>query len=328
MPMNAENLPQLVTPETSAFLQQAKEAAAEYARNSKAANTWRAYQADLRDFTSWCAAHNLSVLPADPATVAAYLVNLAPRRKVSTIQRRLASISQAHIAASFVSPTLSAAVRLTMQGIRRTHAPAQGVRKVAPAVTSVIARIVEPLTGSLIDVRDRALLLIGFAGAFRRSELAGLWFEDITETEDGLRILLRQSKTDQEGQGIVKGIPFGSDEKTCPVRAWRAWVAAAGIMDGQAFRSVGRSSERQIGAAISDRTIANMVKSRVKAAGFDPEKFSGHSLRSGLITAAARAGVPERVIMKQSRHKHLPTLREYIHEGSLFTENAAAKVGL
>ncbi len=313
---------------TPEYLLQVKEQIAAYAHNSKAASTWRAYQADLRDFTTWCQAHSLPPLPASPETVAAYLVDLAARRKVATVQRRLASISQQHAAAGHETPTRSATVRLIMQGIRRTHAPAQGVRKVMPAVTSVIARIVEPLTGSLIDVRDRALLLIGFAGAFRRSELAELRLADLTETEDGLRILLRQSKTDQEGQGIVKGIPFGSDERTCPVRAWRAWLASTGIVDGQAFRAVGRCTQLQIGTSISDRTIANIVKSRVKAAGFDPERFSGHSLRSGLITAAAKAGVPERIIMKQSGHKHLPTLRGYIREGSLFTENASAKVGL
>jgi site-specific recombinase XerD len=326
--MNDTNLPQQLPIETDASLQLARERIATYAENSKAANTWKAYKADLRDFAAWCAARNLSLLPASPETVAAYLTDLAQNRKVATIQRRLSSISQQHAATSYETPTRSAVVRLTMQGIRRTHAPAQGIRKVSPAVTSVIAKVVEPLTGSLIDVRDRALLLVGFAGAFRRSELAALRFMDITETEDGLRVVLRHSKTDQEGKGIVKGIPYGHEEGTCPVRAWKAWAAASGIADGQAFRSVGRSNEPKVGGSISDRAIANMVKSRVKAVGFDPSQFSGHSLRSGLITEAAKAGVPERMIMKQSGHKHLPTLRGYIHEGSLFTENAAAKVGL
>ncbi len=275
---------------------------------------------------NWCSEHGLPFLPATPDCVAAYLAYLAPIRKVATIQRRIAAISQAHTASGYETPTASAAVKLTMQGIRRTHAPEQGVRKVRPAVTSIIAKVVEPLTGSLIDVRDRALLLIGFAGAFRRSELADLRFADITETEDGLRIALRRSKTDQKGEGYAKGIPYGNDEKTCPVRAWKAWVALSGIADGQAFRSVNRHS--RIGNALSDQAIADMIKKRVKAAGFDPADFSGHSLRSGLITAAAKNRVPERDIMRQSGHKHLPTLRGYIHEGGLFTDNAAAKVGL
>jgi site-specific recombinase XerD len=324
--MNEENLPQIVTSETAMFLQQARATADEYARNSKAANTWRAYQADLRDFAVWCRAHGLDLLPASPETVAAYLADLASRRKVATVQRRLASISQQHVAACYETPTRSATVRLIMQGIRRTHAPAQVVRKVQPAVTSIICKLVNALGDSLIDRRDRALILIGFAGAFRRSELAQLCLADITETVDGLRMILRQSKTDQEGAGLVKGIPRGHDPKTCPVLAWRDWIAAAGIESGQAFRSVDRYGH--VGASLSGRAIADMIKSRVKAVGLDPWQFSGHSLRSGLITAAAKAGVPERMIMKQSGHKHLPTLRGYIREGSLFTENAAAEVGL
>ncbi len=326
--MDCDTLPPLATSETYGFLQQAKARVAGYARQSKAANTWKAYRADLRDFTAWCNTHGLSPLPASPEMVAAYLTEQAATRKVATIQRRIAAISQAHTASDYDTPTAAAIVKLTMQGIRRQHAPEQGVRKVRPAVTSVIARIVEPLTSSLIDGRDRALLLIGFAGAFRRSELADLRFTDITETEDGLRIVLRRSKTDQEGEGFAKGIPYGSNPKTCPVRAWKAWVAASGIHDGQAFRALGRSKASRVSASLSDRAIANLIKRRVKDAGLDPARFSGHSLRSGLITAAAKAGVPERLIMKQSGHKHLPTLRGYIHEGSLFTDNAAAKVGL
>jgi site-specific recombinase XerD len=307
-------------------LQQAKERIATYAAHSKAAHTWKAYQADLRDFTTWCEAHNLVSLPATPETVAAYLADLAQLCKVSTIQRRLSSISQQHAAAKLESPTRSAVVRLTMQGIRRTHAPIQGVRKVQPAVTSVIYKLVDPLGTSLIDLRDRALILLGFAGAFRRSELAQLLITDITETEDGLRVKLRHSKTDQEGEGFVKGIPYGHEYKTCPVRAWKAWKEAAGITDGYAFRSITRHSK--IGVSLSDRAVAEIIKRRAKVAGLAYTEFSGHSLRAGLATAAAQAGVSERVIAKQTGHKSLPVLRGYIREGSLFTENAAAKVGL
>lgn len=319
-------LPAVISPLTATFLQQAQDTAAGYAKKSKADNTWKAYQSDFEDFKHWCSKYRVSFLPATPETVASYLAHLAPIRKVATIQRRIAAISQAHTASGYQTPTASAAVKLTMQGIRRTHAPEQGVRKVQPAVTSILAKVVDPLTGSLIDVRDRALLLVGFAGAFRRSELAQLRLTDISETEDGLRIALRKSKTDQGGDGAVKGIPYGQVPETCPVRAWKAWVEAAGIAGGQAFRSINRHA--RIGSSLSDRAIADMVKKRVAAVGLDPGEFSGHSLRSGLITAAARNKVPERDIMRQSGHKHLPTLRGYIHEGSLFTDNAAAKVGL
>ncbi len=312
--------------ETSAFLQQAKTRIATYATNSKSKNTWKAYQSDLRDFSSWCEGYGLACLPATPETVAAYLTVLAQHCKVATIQRRLSAISQRHAAAGLKSPTRSGIVRLTMQGIRRTHAPLQVVRKVRPAVTSIIYKLVDPLDISLIDQRDRALILLGFAGAFRRSELVQLSVDDITETDDGLRVVLRQSKTDQEAEGFVKGIPLGHESKTCPVLAWKIWKESAGITDGFAFRSVTRHAK--LGTSLSDRAVADIIKRRARAAGLDYQDYSGHSLRAGLATAAAQAGVSERVIAKQTGHKSLPVLRGYIREGSLFTENAAAKVGL
>ena len=324
--METTNLPEIKTAQTNVFLEQAKPLIAGYAANSKADNTWRAYRADIRDFADWCMSCGLPALPAQAETVAAYLTYLAPLAKVATVRRRLSAISQQHLAAGLDSPTHSAVVKLTMQGIRRTHAPQQTVRRVQPAITSVIYRLVDQLGTSLLDLRDRALILIGFAGAFRRSELVQLELSDITETEDGLRIRLRRSKTDQEGEGFVKGIPYGAELKTCPVHAFQAWTAAAGITDGRAFRSVTRHGK--LGTSLSDRSVANIIKRRAKAAGLEYNDYSGHSLRAGLITAAAMANVPERVIAKQSGHKSMPVLRTYIREGSLFTENAAAKVGL
>lgn len=311
---------------TNNALELAKPLIAGYAANSKAKNTWRAYRADLRDFADWCQANELHALPAQPGAVAAYLTYLVPHCKVSTIKRRLSAISQQHIMAGHDTPTLSPIVRLTMQGIRRTHAPQQTVRRVQPAVTSVMYKLVDQLGDTLIDKRDRALLLIGFAGAFRRSELTQLQVSDIAETEDGLRIRLRQSKTDQEGEGVTKGIPYGAEQKTCPVRAWRGWKVAAGLDNGRAFRSITRHGK--VGASLSTQAVVDVIKRRARAAGLDYAEYSGHSLRAGLITAAAMANVPERVIAKQSGHKSLPVLRTYIREGSLFTENAAAKVGL
>lgn len=199
------HVPTAISPTTDPYLSSAQERIAAYAKAAKADSTWRAYQSDFADFTCWCTDHSLSPLPATPEAVAAYLTDLAPTRKVATLQRRLASISQAHAASGYDTPTAHPVVRLTMQGIRRVHTSEQGVRKVRPAVTSLLFRVLAPLTDSLIDVRDRALLLVGFAGAFRRSELVGLKFTDITETQDGLRIVLRRSKTNQEGAGDLKG---------------------------------------------------------------------------------------------------------------------------
>ncbi|HEU5377328.1 MAG TPA: site-specific integrase [Ktedonobacteraceae bacterium] len=322
--------PQIIETELPASLQHLKDRNDRYANNAKAANTKKAYKSDFADFKIWCDRQEISLpsLPATPDCVGAYLAYLAEERnyKISTIERRIASISQAHKHQGYETPTTSQRVKDIMQAIRRTYAPEQTVRKVRPAVTSIIARMVDPLGNSLMDIRDRALLLIGFAGAFRRSELAEMHHADITEVEDGLRIVLRKSKTDQEGKGFIKGIPYGQDERTCPVRAWRAWVKAAGITDGQAFRALGKANEP--GRSLSGQRIACMIKCKVSAAGLDPAQFSGHSLRSGLITTAVQAGQPERDIMRQSGHKHLPTMRGYIHEASLFTNNVAAKVGL
>lgn len=331
--MNKKILPQVIAEEQPLFLQRLKERNDRYAENARAANTKKAYTSDFTDFKNWCDKQEIPLpsLPATPDCVGAYLTALAEERgyKIATIQRRLASISQAHKKHGYETPTNSQRVKEIMQSIRRIYAPQQTVRKVRPAVTSLLARMVEPLTDdSLMDVRDRALLLVGFGGAFRRSELAELLCTDITIVEDGLRIVLRRSKTDQEGKGLIKGIVYGNNEKTCPVRAWKAWVKAAGITDGQAFRSLGTAKKPKIGKSLSGQRIACIVKSRVKTVGLDSAQFSGHSLRSGLITSAAQAGENERNIQRQSGHKSLPVLRGYIHEGSLFTNNVTAKLGL
>lgn len=318
--------------QAESFLQRLKDRNDRYANNAKSANTKKAYVSDFTDFQNWCAVQEIALpsLPATPDTVGAYLAELAEVRgyKISTIERRLAAISQAHKTHNYESPTASQRVKDIMHAIRREFAPQRPVRKVRPAVTNVVVRMVEPLGDLLIDVRDRALLLIGFAGAFRRSELAGLLVTDIVEVEDGLKITLRQSKTDQEGKGMTRGIPYGRNEHTCPVRAWRAWLVASGITGGYAFRGLGHANTPVIGEALTDRSIARMIKSRAKAVGLDPKQFSGHSLRSGLATAGAQAGLEERHIMRQTGHRDLKTFRGYVHEGSLFTDNVSGKVGL
>jgi integrase len=175
--------------------------------------------------------------------------------------------------------------------------------------------------------RDGALLPLGFAGALGRSELVGLDVSDITEGADGLTVRLRRSKTDQEGAGRTIGIPFGSNPVTCPVRAWRGWLEVSGITEGPAFRPVDRHGH--IGATrLSGQAVALVLKRHAARAGLDPGEVAGHSLRAGLATSAAPAGVPERVIAEQTGHKGTSMLRRYIREGSLFRENAASAVGL
>ena len=311
-----------------ATLARTAERARDYIKESRAANTRRAYAADWRDFRAWCVLHGRPSLPASPETVALYLSDLAERCKTSTLQRRLAAISQAHQAAgqhAHEVPTKHATVRAVMSGIRRTKGTAQ--RGKAAAVTAVVRAMVEGAPDRLLGQRDRALLLLGFSGAFRRSELVALDVEDLEFTGDGLVVTQRRGKTDQEGEGRKIGIPFGGNPDTCPVRAVREWLDAAAIMAGPVFRSVNRHGQVQSGR-LSDKAVAIVVKRHAPAAGLDPARYAGHSLRAGLATAAAAAGVSERSIMNQTGHRSVPMVRKYIRDGQLFRDNAAASVGL
>jgi site-specific recombinase XerD len=323
---------EVVTTETTSFsatsleLLQLADEARGYIGASKAPSTLRAYRSDWQAFTAWCAARSLPVLPAAPETVALYVADLAGVKAVATIQRRLTSISVAHQAAGHDSPTMTAVVRSTWRGVRRTFGTAQHGK--APARTADIRAMVATLDDRrLIGVRDRALLLVGFAGALRRSELVALDVADVVENGDGLVVTIRRSKTDQEGEGATLGLPFGSDPATCPVRALRAWLEAAGIADGAIFRPVDRHGQLA-DRRLSDRAVAEVVKRTAAASGLDPAAYAGHSLRAGLITSAAEAGAHERDIMRHSRHKSVPVMRRYIRDAGLFTDNAAATVGL
>lgn len=317
---------ELVTVGSAIELESLTATAYQYAVASRAPATLRAYASDWRDFTGWCSERAMSPLPAAPETVALYLTALAAVRATATLQRRLTSISQYHQMAGYDTPTTSAVVRTTWKGIRRTLGTAQ-VGK-APIRTADLRRMVGTLNMSEpIGVRDRALLVIGFSGAFRRSELVALNVDDITEGADGLTVLIRRSKTDQESRGETIGLPYGSDSATCPVRTLRAWVTLAGITDGAIFRAIdrhGNVSDRRLGA----RAVAERVKRAALAIGLDPALYAGHSLRAGLITSAAEADVPERRIMAHSRHKSVLIMRRYIRNVGLFDSNAAAAVGL
>jgi CheY-like chemotaxis protein len=286
------------------------EQARDYVAAAKAPNTLRAYRADWRDFAGWCEHHHLPALPAAPETVALYLTALAGQRKAATLQRRLSAISQAHQAAQLEPPTKAAAVRTVWAGIRRTHGTAQTGK--APVVVDELRRMVDALPVSVLGVRDRALLLLGFAGAVRRSELVGLDVADVRQTADGLVVTIRRSKTDQEGQGRDVGIPFGSTPATCPVRAVRAWLTARAIAGPALVCPMDRHG-RQLPGRLSDRAVARVVQRAARAAGLDPASYAGH---------------PERVIAQQTGHKSMTVLRRYIRSGSLFRENAAARVGL
>lgn len=294
---------------------------------AKAENSRRAYRSDWRQFEGWCRSHGLVGLPATPETVALYLTALAADHKPASLQRKLTSITKAHQAAGFPTPASmqNAVVSETLKGIRRSLGTAQQGKE--PLLTADILEMLDSLDDGLLGCRDRALLLMGFAGGFRRSELVSLDVEDMNETADGLVVRVRRSKTDPEGKGTTVALPYGSTAATCPVRSYRGWIAAAGIKAGPAFRSVdrhGRVGQGRMNAG----SVARLIKRGADAAGLDPARYAGHSLRAGFATQAFLNGAAEVSIMRQTRHKSLNTLRKYIRDRSLFRDNPAAKLGL
>jgi site-specific recombinase XerD len=319
--------PPAATPATGALatLATLTDQARAYLDAARSANTHRAYRADWQHFSDWCAENGVSALPAAPGTLVAYLTGHARTLKASTLQRRLVAIAHAHKAATLDSPTTDAGVRSVWRGIRRTVGTAQ-VGKAA-LLTDDIKLLVAALPDTSSGVRDRALLLLGFAGAFRRSELIALDVLDVQIGREGATVTVRRSKTDQEGTGTKIGIPMGRYADSCPVRALSAWLAALGDDAGPLFRAVDKTG-RVRASRLSGIDVARIVKRTALAAGLDPTTYAGHSLRAGLATSAAVAGVEERAIMQQTRHKSVTVARRYIRDGSLFRGNAAGRVGL
>ena len=315
-----------------------------YSANTRAANTIRAYDADWRDFAAWCADNALDPLPAHPVTVALYLDALVEsRRSISTLARRLAAIAVAHRRARQPNPAEDGAVREAWLGIRRQHGTAQVGKE--PLLVEFLRLLVATLGDDLVGRRDRALLLIGFAGALRRAELVALTTGDIRLDGQGMIVTIRRAKTDQQGAGRRLRIPFGEHEATCPVRALRAWLNAADLRLGGAavplFRPIDRWGNIR-STALTSQSVALIVKRAVEAArdralaagdnelagALDPERFAGHSLRAGLATSAAIAGATEGEIMDQTGHKSVAMVRRYIRDARLARPNVVKKVGL
>jgi len=299
--------------------------AEEFLLHARAENTHRAYRSDWHHFQLWCEQRSALACPALPQTLALYLTALSGTHKVSTLTRRLSAISQAHQSAGVSSPTEDAGVRLLMAGIRRRLGTAASPKR--PVLVPDLQAMLATVPGNLLGLRDRAILLLGFSGAFRRSELVALNKEDVVETVDGLVISLRRSKTDQEAEGRKVAIPQGREAGTCTVRALSAWLAAAGITTGPLFRRVNRHGQI-LPQRLSGEGVAIVVKRWAAAAGFEAEEFAGHSLRAGLATSAAIAGKSERAIMNQTGHRSSTTVRRYIRDANLFRENAADGIGL
>ena len=305
----------------------AAEQARTYATASRSDNTRRTYRGQWNRFGQWCRAHGLSPLPAEPGSVALYLSELAAAgRKASSIELALTAISQAHVLAGFDSPRQHVAVREVRKGIRRTIGTAQQGK--APLLVDALRTVLDALPHDRAGLRDRALLLVGWAGAFRRSEIVALDVPDFRWTPEGLEVLVRRSKTDQEGAGERVGLPIGSSPATCPSSALRAWLAAAEIETGAAFRAVDRW--QNVGGRLSGAAVARILKRRALEAGaaLEVAELAGHSLRAGLATQAARSGATEASIMRQTRHTSVQMVRRYIRDGDVWRENAAGKTGL
>lgn len=294
-----------VSPEVSSYL-----------KASLADNTRRAYRSDLNHFFRWG-----GTIPASPELVADYLAANAEQHTPATLARRLVSIGKAHTAQRLSSPTNTEVVKATLRGIRRTHGSIQ--RQVAPAVREDLLLMVTGLSG-IKGIRDRALLLIGFAGAFRRSELVSLTVADIEQATQGLIIQLRFSKTDQAGQGRKIAIPYARGA-ACPVLALQRWLEQSGITEGPIFRGVNRHG-LIADTAITPQAVALVIKERAQAVGLDSTKYAGHSLRAGLVTSAAQLGVSSWKIRQQTGHKSDAMLARYIRDANIFVDNAAGAV--
>lgn len=299
----------------------------EYAAADRSANTRRVYGSSWRSFCSWCASEGVEPLPAEAATVALYLTARAPTTAVATLALHLSAIAAAHQAAGSPPPAHPDLDRV-WAGIKRTHG--RPPRKKRALVVEDLRRVLAKLPDSLAGKRDRALLLVGFAAALRRSELAILSLPGPGATtvraefvHAGLEIHLDRAKGDQAGQGAIVAVPYG--KKICPVSALQSWIGAAGITGGPIFRGVDRHGRLAAGA-ISDRTVADIVKASCKRVGLDPAMFAGHSLRSGLLTSAAEKGAAPDVLQGHARHRKFDTTRGYIQAGDRFKRNAAGKV--
>lgn len=290
------------------------EAVRDYVRQSVSENTRRAYRSDLAHFEAWGGS-----IPATDVVIAEYLAAHAGKLSIATLSRRLATLSKAHTAKGLTSPTTSELVKSTMRGIKRSHAAPQQAAQ--PLLVEDLLRIMPLLGDSVKGVRDRALLLVGFAGGFRRSELIAINFTDVEWVRQGMIIHLRCSKTDQEGQGRKIGIPYARG-RWCPVESLRTWLELVGIENGPIFRSVSRHGHVNT-KRLSPEAINGVIKQRAKAIGFNPDAYSGHSLRSGLATSAAQAGVATWKIRQQTGHASDAMLERYIRDGELFTDNAA-----
>ena len=283
-------------------------------RNSKAHNTLRAYQADFKDFTKFCSKNSFNSMPSDPKIIALYLTHLSSFSKFSTLKRRLASIKVIHRLKGHYIDTKHPIIAENLMGIKRKMGVKQTSKK--PILINdlkLIINVINKDQNEYKKLQNKALILIGFAGGFRRSELVSIEYEDIEFVNEGVKILVQRSKTDQTGLGMMKAIPYFQNKIYCPVTSLRDWISYSKISDGKIFK-------------ISDKTVALTIQKYALLAGLDKTKYAGHSLRSGFATSTAETGADERSIMAMTGHKTTQMVRRYIQEANLFKNNALNKI--
>ena len=295
-------------------------------KNSKSANTLRAYQADFKDFSAFCAKNGLSSMPTEPKILSLYLTHLSATSKFSTLKRRIASISVIHKIKGHYLDTKHPIIMENLHGIKRVKGTNQKAKK--PILINNLKSIINIIDQHLSycglselegskdirnKIRDKAIILVGFSGGFRRSEIVNIDYDDIEFVTEGVKIFIKRSKTDQSGEGMIKAIPYFDNKSFCPVLALKHWIDNSEIKSGKLFD-------------ISDKSVALIIKKYVSLAGLDPNKYGGHSLRSGFATSAAESGAEERNIMAMTGHKITQMVRRYIHEANLFKNNALNKI--
>ena len=297
-------------------------------KSSKAHNTIRAYKSDFKDFGAFCVKHNFKTLPTDPKIVSLYLTYLSGRgAKMSTLRRRLVSISMIHKLKGHYLDTKHPVIIENLMGIKRTKGSVQRGKK--PILIKELKAIINVINEEKIDeikkIRDKTIILVGFGGGFRRSELISIDHEDLEFVPEGVKITIKRSKTDQFGEGMVKGLPYFSNQEYCPVAHLKKWLEISKIKNGSIFRRFikGCSLSKN---RLTDQSIVLLIKDYLNLAGIENKNYSGHSLRSGFATVSAESGADERSIMAMTGHKTTQMVRRYIKEANLFKNNALNKI--
>ena len=297
-------------------------------QSSKANNTIRAYKSDFNDFSLFCARNGFKSLPSEPKIVSLYLTHLSTKEaKMSTLKRRLVSIGVIHKLKGHYLDTKHPSIIENIMGIKRRKGSTQKGKK--PLIISnlkILINVIDQYNNhEIMRLRDRSIILIGFSGGFRRNEIVSLDFDDLDFVSEGLKINLKRSKTDQFGEGLVKGLPYFDNLQYCPVISLKKWIDISNIDKGPLFRRFSKGSKLTENR-LTDQTVALLIKKYLKLAGIESKNYSGHSLRSGFATSAAQSGAEERSIMAMTGHKSTEMVRRYIKEANLFKNNALKNI--